>query len=136
MGDVVNVAARIESATKSFGVDILVSEEVARAAPSMAFLEAGQILLKGKSQPSKLLALVGSDELAQSAEFAELSRLHTSLLKHVEEGLPQDGAKLIAACRELAPPALQGLYDCLSERLGETPDAGSVSAEPLRVASS
>src|SRR5262249_21058488 len=38
MGDVVNVAARIESATKSFGVDVLVSEDVCRAAPGMAFL--------------------------------------------------------------------------------------------------
>ena len=63
MGDVVNVAARIESATKSFGVDILISEEVAAAVPAMALLEAGEILLKGKSQPSKLFALVGGEDL-------------------------------------------------------------------------
>ncbi len=117
MGDVVNVAARIESATKSFGVDILVSEEVARAAPGMAFLEAGEILLKGKSQPSKLLALVGDDEFAKSAEFAELARLHQSLLSSLDSASDQDSAQLIAACRALAPPALQGLYDVLAERL-------------------
>jgi adenylate cyclase len=120
MGDVVNVAARIESATKSFGVDILVSEEVSRAAPDMAFLEAGEILLKGKSQPSKLLALVGDEELAQSAEFAELARLHQSLLKYLDGSSEQDAAQLIAACRGLAPPALQGLYGVLAERLPTT----------------
>ena len=131
MGDVVNVAARIESATKSFGVDILVSEEVSRAAPAMAFLEAGEILLKGKSQPSKLLALVGDEEFASSTEFAELKRLHESLLKSLDGGSDQDGAQLIAACRALAPPALQGLYDVLAERL---PDVAA--AEPLQAASS
>lgn len=56
MGDVVNVSARIESATKAFGTDILVSEEVAKAASGIATVEAGEILLKGKSIPSKLYA--------------------------------------------------------------------------------
>ncbi len=120
MGDVVNVAARIESATKSFGVDILVSEEVSHAAPGMAFLEAGKILLKGKSQPSKLLALVGAEDLAGSTEFIELKRLHDSLLKTLDGTSDQDSIQLLAACRDLAPPALQGLYDMLAERLPAT----------------
>jgi adenylate cyclase len=34
MGDVVNVAARIESTSKSFGTDLLVSEDVAQLAPA------------------------------------------------------------------------------------------------------
>jgi adenylate cyclase len=130
MGDVVNVAARIESATKSFGVDILVSEEVARAAPGMAFLEGGEILLKGKSQPSKLLVLVGDEQFAQSTEFTELVRMHDNLLKCIHGASHQDGTQLITACRALAPPALQGLYDVLRERL---PDATAV---PLQAASS
>jgi adenylate cyclase len=132
MGDVVNIAARIESATKSFGVDVLVSEDVCRAAPGMAFLEAGEILLKGKSQPSKLLALVGDEQLAGSTEFAELGRLHANLLTSLDGGTHHDGAQLIAACRALAPSALQGLYDVLAERLPAAP----VAAEPLRAASS
>ena len=127
MGDVVNVAARIESATKSFGVDVLVSEEVARAAPGMAFLEAGEILLKGKSQPSKLLALVGDQEFAKSDEFTELTRLHGNLLKCMDGGSHHDGTQLITACRALTPPALQGLYDVLAERLPAT-----AAAEPLQ----
>ena len=131
MGDVVNVAARIESATKSFGVDVLVSEEVARAAPGMAFLEAGEILLKGKSRPSKLLALVGDEEFAKSDEFTELTRLHGNLLKCSDGGSHHDGAQLIAACRTLAPAALQGLYDVLAERLPATETA----APPLAASS-
>jgi adenylate cyclase len=131
MGDVVNVAARIESATKSFGVDILVSEDVARAAPAMAFLEGGEILLKGKSAPSKLLVLVGDEQLAQSPEFTELARLHGNLLKSIAGDLHQDAAQLIAACRALAPPALQGAYDVLAEQL-----PGAATSAPLQAGSS
>jgi adenylate cyclase len=131
MGDVVNVAARIESATKSFGVDILVSQDVARAAPAMAFLEGGEILLKGKSQPSKLLMLVGDEQLAQSPEFAELARLHGNLLDCIDGGSHQDGTQLIVACRALAPPALQGAYDVLAEKL-----PAAATTAPLRAASS
>jgi adenylate cyclase len=98
----------------------------------MAFLEAGEILLKGKSQPSKLLALVGDEQLAGSTEFAELGRLHANLLTSLDGGTHHDGAQLIAACRALAPSALQGLYDVLAERLPAAP----VAAEPLRAASS
>jgi adenylate cyclase len=123
MGDVVNVAARIESATKSFGVDVLVSEEVARGAPAMAYLEAGEILLKGKSQPSKLLALVGDEAFANTVEFKELARLHANLLKQLAADQCQEAVKLIAACRALAPPALCGLYDILGERLAATSPA-------------
>lgn len=129
MGDVVNVAARIESATKSFGTDILVSEEVALGAPAMAFLEAGEILLKGKSRPSKLLALAGDEAFAETVEFKELARLHANLLKQLAVEQHQEALQLFAACRALAPPALGGLYDSLSERLPST------SASSLQAAS-
>jgi adenylate cyclase len=71
MGDVVNVSARIESATKEFGTDLLVSEEVAAVAKGIALLEAGEILLKGKSLPTKLYALVGDEAVAASDHDAD-----------------------------------------------------------------
>ena len=129
MGDVVNVAARIESATKSFGVDILVSEDVVRAAPGMAVLEAGEILLKGKSQPSKLFALVGGEEIATTSEFAELTRLHASLLAQLDSGDAPQLASLLGACRALAPAAAAGLYEMLSERI--TGSKPSTEAPPV-----
>lgn len=115
MGDVVNVAARIESATKSFGTDLLVSEELARAAPGIALLEAGEIRLKGKSRSTKLFAIAGDETMAQSAEFQQLARAHRALLGAVDRG---DGAiNALAECRARCGPALQGLYDHLATRL-------------------
>ncbi len=64
IGDTVNVAARLEEATKLLGVSILVSEAVTEAAPNFLFLTLGKVELKGKSQPLKVYTLHGaaSDE--------------------------------------------------------------------------
>ncbi|MGO3934080.1 CHASE2 domain-containing protein [Rhodopseudomonas pseudopalustris] len=118
MGDVVNVAARIESASKSFGTDLLVSEDVARAAPGIALLEAGEILLKGKSRPTRLYALVGDETVAATPEFAELKRLHRRLLDALAGGDNKAAADALAECCAAAPQALQGLYDHFAERVG------------------
>ncbi len=119
MGDVVNVAARIESTTKEFGTDLLVSQDVANAASAAAFLEAGEILLKGKSRPTKLFALVGDDTVAATAEFVELSRLHERLLRSLAAGDAGDAADALAACRAQAPEQLSGLYDRFGDRVDE-----------------
>ncbi len=119
MGDVVNVSARIESTTKEFGTDLLVSEEVVHAAKGMALLEAGEILLKGKSRPTKLYALVGDETMASSPEFAELSRLHAWLVKSLAARDAGEAASALAACRALAQETLSGLYDQFGDRIDE-----------------
>jgi adenylate cyclase len=119
MGDVVNVAARIESATKELGADLVVSEEVAKVAPSMALLEAGEILLKGKSRPTKLYALAGDETMAATAEFAELARVHDWLLRSLEKRDAAEAAAALAACRAIAPDMLSGLYDRFNDRISE-----------------
>jgi adenylate cyclase len=110
MGDVVNVSARIESTTKNFGTDLLVSEQVAQVAPHIALLEAGEIMLKGKSSSTKLFAIAGDEQIAGTAEFLELARLHRWLLDSLSAGDAQAGATALAACRAAAPDELQGLY--------------------------
>ena len=119
MGDVVNVAARIESTTKEFGTDLLVSEEVAGVAKGVALLEAGEILLKGKSRPTTLFALVGDETMAASPEFVELSRLHAWLLRALAARDANDAAAALAACRTNAPDLLSGLYDHFHDRVRE-----------------
>jgi adenylate cyclase len=122
MGDVVNVSARIESTTKTFGTDLLVSEQVAQAAPHIALLEAGEIMLKGKSSSTKLFAIAGDEAMAASAEFAELARLHRWLLASIAARDPSAGTVALKACREAAPRELQGLYDHFAAAVAELGD--------------
>lgn len=115
MGDVVNIAARIESASKNFHTDLLVSEEIASQVQGIALLQAGEILLKGKSKPTKVYAIAGDETVAGSAEFIELLRLHDWLLTSIARGNSAEAVAALAACRALAGDAVQGLYDYMAE---------------------
>lgn len=117
MGDVVNVAARIESASKEFRSDILVSEDVARAAPGLALLEAGEIMLKGKSKPTRLYAIAGDEALAGTSRFAALKQTHAALLSALAASDLPAATIALAGCRATSGPALRGLYDHFEERI-------------------
>ena len=51
IGDTVNTAARLESANKTFGTRICVSQTVMEDCSSITFRPIGDIILKGKTQP-------------------------------------------------------------------------------------
>ena len=80
IGDEVNVASRLEGACKIFEVDVIGSETTHAEAPDFVWLEIDSVLLKNKTRPGGLYALAGDPTLAASDEFADLSRLHTSML--------------------------------------------------------
>jgi adenylate cyclase len=80
IGDTVNVASRIEGACKTVCYDILVTAETRTAAPELAFLAAGSVVLKGISQPEPIHLLVGDADLAQSEAFVALAATHDALL--------------------------------------------------------
>lgn len=79
VGDPVNVAARIESATKDFGVPILVSKETRDAASEFLFVDLGVAGLKGKTSETSLFALHGERSKA-GAGFSEFELLHNAAL--------------------------------------------------------
>jgi adenylate cyclase len=60
IGDTVNQASRVESSTKTFGADILMSQEVAALVQEEFILEeAGPVEVKGKSEPLTLYKVRG-----------------------------------------------------------------------------
>lgn len=60
IGDTVNLTNRIESSTKTFGVDLLVSEEVQhKLGHAFLFEPVGSVPLKGKSEPRPLYKVRG-----------------------------------------------------------------------------
>jgi adenylate cyclase len=126
MGDVVNVAARIESASKTLNVDLLVSEDVAQRTRGIALLEADEILLKGKSRPTKIYAIAGDETVAASPEFAEWKRLHGALLTAIKAGHAHEAGAALAECRELAGEDMQDFYGHFAEQIA------SLAAAPLQ----
>ncbi|MCC2095428.1 MAG: adenylate/guanylate cyclase domain-containing protein [Hyphomicrobiales bacterium] len=80
VGDPVNVAARLESATKEFAVPILVSEPVRDAATDFLFVELGAAGLKGKTSDTSIFALHGPRSLKDNA-FDVFLDLHHAVIE-------------------------------------------------------
>jgi adenylate cyclase len=110
IGDEVNVASRLEGACKIFQVDIIASETTRAEAPDFAWLEIDSVLVKGKTRPVGLYALAGDKTLAESEEFAELSRLHAAMLAAYRTRDFAGAAALAKEAAPLAPAAVRGLY--------------------------
>ncbi|MBM5571627.1 MULTISPECIES: CHASE2 domain-containing protein [Deefgea] len=121
MGDTVNLASRIESLTKLYGVAILVSEATKNAAPEFAYLEIDRVRVLGKQQAVTLFAPVLDTErekittmqqflaMYRSQDFdsavLQLDTIDNIVLRNLY-------AKRIEQCRLNPPPAdWDGVYE-------------------------
>lgn len=59
IGNTINTASRIEASTKTFGTDLLVSEEVKNKLQDFIYEEAGTVEVKGRSESLKLYKVLG-----------------------------------------------------------------------------
>jgi adenylate cyclase len=119
MGDVVNTTSRIESNTKMLGVDIVISDDTARAVPGYAMLEAGELTMKGKSHPVKLFGLIGDEETAASAEFKELAQRHAEMLEAIADSRTAEATQALVQCRALGGDLLVRFYNRFEEHIAD-----------------
>jgi len=116
MGDAVNLAARLEGQSKTYGLSIILGEATREAAPSWAALELDLIAVKGKEEAVRVYTLLGDAACAQSPEFRALAASHEAMLAGYRA---QDWAvarAALSACRG-RDPRLEALYDLYDERL-------------------
>lgn len=116
LGDDVNLASRIEGATKSMRVDILVSEATREAAGDLAFLEADLLMLKGKSRASQLYLLAGDATFAAAPAFEALRAGHDALMTAYGSGTYAQALPLAEALAAQAPSRLSRFYGLYAER--------------------
>jgi adenylate cyclase len=80
MGDTVNLAARLESAGKQYGVSLLAGEAtVAAAGEEILAREADLIRVVGKAQPVRIYELLGERAGATEADLERHRRYHEAL---------------------------------------------------------
>lgn len=108
LGDVVNVAARFEEATKTFGADIVIGERTAAEVPNFALLELGTVMPRGKDRSERIFALLGDDEFATSSPFLKLKQAHSRLLAAGNDAIERK--KALDECRQLALSRIAAYY--------------------------
>ena len=119
IGDEVNVASRLEGSSKFFGVDIVASEATRAEAPDFAWLEIDQVLLKNKTRPIGVFALIGPPSYAASAAFQALAARHDEMLAAYRARDFASAGKMAQIARALAPNEIASLYVYHQRRFAE-----------------
>ncbi|HWL14991.1 MAG TPA: adenylate/guanylate cyclase domain-containing protein [Opitutus sp.] len=107
MGDNVNLAARMESGAKSWGVFTMCSEATKRACEQhggdrLVFRPLGRIVVKGRTQPVPIHEIVGLKEHVTPRTRECIQIFETALARYYERDWEGAG-RLLAQSRELEP---------------------------------
>ncbi len=104
IGDSVNLASRLESATKEYGVDTLISESmVALVRPFFHLQTVDLVQVKGRKKPVEVFTVHGTKEENLPAERIEyLQRFEAAMKDYRGEKFAEARAGF-AACRKLFP---------------------------------
>lgn len=113
LGDTVNLASRLESLTRAYGVEIIVGEDAAEGIEDMALLEIDRVRVKGRSTPLTIYTLLAA---TRDAGFDQLAEAQARFLAaYRRQAWPE--AKTLAADCLLAAPALGPLYALFAARI-------------------
>jgi adenylate cyclase len=79
MGDAVNIASRLESLTKEYGVGILVSENMVRTAQGFVYREIDRVVVKGRQEGLAIYEPIGKAGEVGETLLQEIDRFHKAL---------------------------------------------------------
>jgi adenylate cyclase len=116
LGDAVNLAARLEGQSKTYGVGIVIGDLTQQAAPEYASVELDLLAVKGKAEAVRIFALLGDAEMSQSPEFQDFKDKHDVMIATYRSQDWEGTRKLIAEHRQLES-SMDVLYDLYEERM-------------------
>jgi adenylate cyclase len=118
LGDAVNLAARLESQTKTYRVPVILGEATRLAAPGPAALEIDRIAVKGKKEAVRIYTLLGDAAAARSPGFSALAACHERMLAAYRARDWSAARMALGECRG-GDPRLAALYALYEERIAE-----------------
>lgn len=124
MGDSVNLASRLESASKQYGIDILVNETTMVAAPSFAWLEVDRLRVKGKTASTTVFGLMGDATLNKNPLIGSWLSQHAMYLQALKRHDLHEAVAMIEPLSKMAPPQVGDLYARLKDYLALLLDRG------------
>jgi adenylate cyclase len=119
LGDYVNLASRLEGATKFYQTDILASEATRNQSADLAWLEVDRVRLQGKGEVARIFTLAGDAVTRQSPAFAALADLHDQMLAAYRGSNFEEAAAIAKMAGAAASPPHYDFYVAYESRLRE-----------------
>jgi adenylate cyclase len=119
LSDDVNLASRLEGQCKTYAVGIIVGDKTRQQVPDYATLELDLVMVKGKTEPERVHALLGGPEMARTPAYHELVRRQAAFLAQYRSGGFVEAMDLIPGCEEAAAKVgwRQGYYEMMRVRV-------------------
>ncbi|MBW3497666.1 CHASE2 domain-containing protein [Janthinobacterium sp. NKUCC08_JDC] len=121
MGDSVNLAARLEGASKLYGVGIVVGEATRAAAPDFLYRELDRVRVVGKQEAVAIFEPRCPLAGAPAAELAQLERWHAVLASLRASDWAAAGAQLARLQADFPGDGLYRLYAARLEQYQSAP---------------
>lgn len=110
LGDAVNLGSRLEGQTKSYGVELIVSETTREAAPGFVYRELDRIRVKGKDEPVTIYEPVGRKENVGDEVVAEIKRYRQALRQYRAQEWDQAEIQFVNLANEYPDRELYQVY--------------------------
>jgi adenylate cyclase len=129
IGDTVNLASRIETLTKFYGVTIALGGALHDQIKDFATLEIDQVRVVGRDRPETIYTLLGDEALAKTPAFLAFAQAHAALLDAYRNRQWASARQTLARLeRSAAAYGLERLYALYGERIAQfeqhPPDVG------------
>jgi len=119
LGDVANIASRLEGQSKTYGVPIVAGEATVAKIPEMAWLELDKVRLVGKEEAVRVFTLLGDEETSSAPWFRALVTAHKHFLaayraRHIEAALDS-----LQGLEDASQGKIRDLIELYASRLDE-----------------
>lgn len=120
IGDTVNLSARLEGQTKTYGCPIVIGEDTVEQAADYAFLELDLVRVIGKARATRVFALLGEPAIREQADFIRLEDSQDAMLSAYRSRDWSEALRCLDACRVLGKHyPLGDFYDLYAARIAE-----------------
>jgi len=112
LGDGVNLGARLEAQSKTYGVDIVIGENTYTYVENFAVIQLDRIQVKGKTVPVDIYCVLGDETMNETPEFQAFRERHGEMLNAYKAQDWSAQTRILDECREMGKVhRLDVLYD-------------------------
>ena len=94
LGETVNLASRAEGVCKNIGHNIVIVGDLAPKTKSLAIIDAGEVMIRGKSLKTTAHILIGDEAAAMSPDFQSFLNCYNSIVAELNSGQPSQKSAL------------------------------------------
>ncbi|WP_070988729.1 CHASE2 domain-containing protein [Halofilum ochraceum] len=110
LGDAVNLGSRLEGLTRTYGVDMIVSETTRHAVPEFEFRELDVVRVKGKDRPVAIYEPIGPIDEVERETRKAIKRYHAALEKYRQRDWDDAEREIFSLSREYPDDTVYAMY--------------------------